>query len=346
MLGAHQDKVDHADAGDIVAFGRLETARTGDTLIVGGDAPEESASYPRAEPMPHLYGLAIHAAKRDDEVKMATALARIHDEDPSIHPEQDSDLHQLVLWGQGDMHLQVSFAKLRDRYGVEVAAEKPRVPYREAIRKPTTQHGRFKRQTGGSGMFGDVQINIKPLPRGTGFQFTNSVTGGNIPKQYIPAVEAGAREYLEQGPLGFPVVDVAVEVFDGKYHDVDSNEMAFKLAARLAMSEGMPSCGPNLLEPIMEVHIHAPNTATSRVQQLVTGRRGQLLGFEAREGWKGWDSVTAHMPQGEIQDLISELRSLSQGVAYYSATFDHLQELSGRAADQVIEDRKAVLEAA
>ena len=296
--------------------------------------------------MPHLYGLAIHAAKRDDEVKMATALQRIHDEDPSIHPEQDSDLHQLILWGQGDMHLQVSFAKLRDRYGVEVASDKPRVPYREAIRKPTTQHGRFKRQTGGSGMFGDVQINIKPLPCGTGFEFTNSVTGGSVPKQYIPAVEAGAREYLAQGPLGFPVVDVAVEVFDGKYHDVDSNEMAFKLAARLAMSEGMPVCGPTLLEPIMEVVIHAPNTATSRVQQLVTGRRGQLLGFEAREGWKGWDSVTAHMPQGEIQDLIGELRSLSQGVAYYSASFDHLQELSGRAADQVVEERKATLETA
>jgi elongation factor G len=346
MLGSHQDKVSQAEAGDIVAFARLESAHTGDTLVVGGQAPGEAASYPRAERLPNLYGLAIHAAKRDDEVKMATALQRIHDEDPSIEPEQDSDLHQLVLWGQGDMHLQVAFSKLRDRYGVEVTSERPRVPYREAIRKPTTQHGRFKRQTGGSGMFGDVQINIKTLPRGTGFEFTNSVTGGNIPKQYIPAVEAGAKEYLQQGPLGFPVVDVAVEVFDGKYHDVDSNEMAFKLAARLAMSEGMPNCGPILLEPIMAVNIHAPNTATSRVQQLVSGRRGQLLGFEAREGWKGWDTVTAHLPQGEILDLISELRSLSQGVAYFSATFDHIQELTGRAADQVIEDRKAVLEAA
>ena len=277
---------------------------------------------------------------------MATALQRIHEEDPSIEPQQDSDLHQLVLWGQGDMHLQVAFAKMRNRYGVEVVSGKPRVPYREAIRKPTTQHGRFKRQTGGSGMFGDVQINIKPLPRGTGFEFTNKVTGGNIPRQYIPAVENGVKEYLVQGPLGFEVVDVAVEVFDGKYHDVDSNEMAFKLAARLAMSEGMPNCGSILLEPIMEVHIHAPNGATSRVQQLVTGRRGQLLGYEAREGWTGWDSVTAHMPQGEIQDLISELRSLTQGVGYFSAKYDHLQELSGRDADLIVEERKGELEAA
>tara|TARA_B100000676_G_C18088707_1_gene857466 strand:- start:4931 stop:6886 length:1956 start_codon:yes stop_codon:yes gene_type:complete len=346
MLGAHQDKVDHADAGDIVAFARLENAHTGDTLVVGGDAPADDSAYPRAEPLPRLYGLAIHAAKRDDEVKMATALQRIHEEDPSIEPEQDSDLHQLVLWGQGDMHLQVAFNKLQNRYGVEVASSRPRVPYREAIRKPTTQHGRFKRQTGGSGMFGDVQINIAPLPRGTGFEFKNAVTGGNIPKQYIPAVEAGAKEYLEQGPLGFPVVDVSVEVFDGKYHDVDSNEMAFKLAAKLAMSDGMPNCGPVLLEPIMEVKIYAPNSATARVQQLVTGRRGQLLGYEAREGWKGWDEVTAHMPQGEIQDLVSELRSLTQGVGYFGATFDHLQELSGRDADLIVEERKGELEAA
>ena len=154
------------------------------------------------------------------------------------------------------------------------------------------------------------------------------------------------KEYLLQGPLGFPVVDIAVEVFDGKYHDVDSNEMAFKLAARVAMSEGMPSCSPVLLEPIMTVRVHAPNSATARVQQLVTGRRGQILGFEAREGWKEWDTVTAHMPQGETLTLISELRSLTQGVGYFDMSFDHLQELTGREADQIVEERKQHLEAA
>lgn len=346
LMGSQQEKTDAAHAGDIVAFGRLEHARTGDTLQKGDSPPDEAAAFARASPLPRLYGLAIHAAKRDDEVKLSTALARIHDEDPSIEAEQDSDLHQLVLWGQGDMHLNVAIAKMANRYGVEVKAQKARVPYREAIRKGITQHGRFKRQTGGSGMFGDVHINIKPLPRGEGFQFHNAVTGGAIPKQYIPAVEAGAREYLQQGPLGFPVVDVAVEVFDGKYHDVDSNEMAFKLAARLAMSEGMPQCSPVLLEPVMMVEIHVPTSATSRAQQVVSGRRGQILGFAAREGWKGWDTVQAHMPQAEILDLVSELRSLSQGVASFEARFDHLQELSGRPAEQVIEERKGELEAA
>ena len=346
MMGGGLEKLAAAAPGDIVALARLDKARTGDTLLAGGAPPGDDARYPRAAPLPRLHGLAIHAARRNDEVKMATALQRIHEEDPSIEPEQDADLRQLVLWGQGDMHLQIAFAKLGQRYGVEVASSRPRVPYREAIRKPTTRHGRFKRQTGGSGMFGDVQINIRPLPRGTGFEFANSVTGGHIPRQYIPAVEAGVKEYLERGPLGFPVVDVAVEVFDGKYHDVDSNEMAFKLAARVAMTEGMPECAPVLLEPIVKVTIETPAGATSRVQQLVTGRRGQLLGFEAREGWKGWDSVTAHMPQGEIRDLIGELRSLTQGVASFTTAFERLQELTGREAERIVEERREELEAA
>ena len=346
MMGAAQEKIAAASAGDVVALARLDKARTGDTLLAGSAPPEDDACYPRAAPLPRLYGLAIHAAKRNDEVKMATALQRIHEEDPSLEPEQDAGLNQLVLWGQGDMHLQIAFARLAQRYGVEIASSRPRVPYREAIRKATTQHGRFKRQTGGSGMFGDVQIDIRPLPRGSDFQFTNAVTGGNIPRQYIPAVEAGVKEYLERGPLGFPVVDVAVKVFDGKYHDVDSNEMAFKLAARVAMSEGMPQCAPVLLEPIVKVTVHAPSAATSRVQQLVTGRRGQLLGFEPREGWKGWDSVTAHMPQGETQDLIGELRSLTQGAGSFTVAFERLQELTGREADRIVQERREQLEAA
>ena len=344
MMGHAQHKIDEAESGDIVALGRLERAATGDTLVVGTAPPD--AELPRAPSLARLYGLAIHATKRQDEVKLSSALQKIRDEDPTLEIQQDGDLNQLVLWGQGDIHLHNAFAKLEHRYGVEVASSRPRVPYREAIRKPITQHGRFKRQTGGSGMFGDVHVNIRPRPRGSGFEFVNAVTGGAIPRQYIPAVEAGVKEYMRRGPLGFPVVDLQVEAFDGKHHDVDSNEMAFKLAARVAMSEGMPQCGPVLLEPIMRVRIHVPNNATARVQQLVTGRRGQLLGFEARSGWKGWDTVSAHMPQSESLDLINELRSLSQGVASFDADFDRLQELTGRHADQVVEQRKEQLEAA
>ena len=228
--------------------------------------------------------------------------------------------------------------KLKNRYGVEVAASRPLVPYKEAIQKSTSQHARFKRQSGGHGQFGDVEVDIKPLPRGSGFNFENTVVGGSVPRQYIPAVEAGVREYLTKGPLGFPVVDVAVTLTDGSYHSVDSSELAFKTAGRLAMNEGMPKCGPVLLEPIHEVKVVAPSDSTARVNALISGRRGQILGFNPREGWEGWDEVTAHLPQSEVHDLIVELRSLSQGVGTYTWKFDHLQELTGRLADQVIEE--------
>ena len=200
-----------------------------------------------------------------------------------------------------------------------------------------SQQSRFKRQTGGHGQFGDVTIDIKPLPHGSGFQFEDNIVGGVIPRQFIPAVEHGVREYLTTGPLGFPVVDVAVRLHDGKHHAVDSSEMAFRTAGRMAMSEGMAKCGPVLLEPIMQIEVLAPAEYTAAINNLISGRRGQILGFDARTDWTGWDQVTARMPQAELHDLIIELRSLTQGVGTYTFHFDHLQELTGRLADQVLE---------
>lgn len=188
-------------------------------------------------------------------------------------------------------------------------------------------------------MFGDVHVDIAPLPRGSGIQFDNKVVGGSVPKQFIPAVEAGVREYAVKGPLGFPVVDFAVVLTDGKYHAVDSNEMSFKLAGREAMNEGMPKCDPVLLEPISKVTISIPNESTNKVLALVSGRRGQILGYVPRDGWAGWDTVQANIPMSEIHDLIIELRSLTLGVGTYRAEFDRLQELTGRLADQVITAR-------
>ncbi len=182
-------------------------------------------------------------------------------------------------------------------------------------------------------------MEIKPLPRGSGFQFTDSITGGVVPKQYIPAVETGVKEFLVRGPLGFPVVDVSVELTDGQFHAVDSSDQAFKTAGSLAMREGMPKCNPVLLEPIYQVTISAPSEFTSKVQRLISGRRGQILGFEPKEDWKGWDDVSAHLPQSETLDLINELRSLSQGVGSFIQEFDRLQELTGREADQVVSER-------
>jgi elongation factor G len=203
-----------------------------------------------------------------------------------------------------------------------------------------SQHARFKRQSGGHGQFGDVEVDIKPLPRGSGFTFTNTVVGGSVPKQYIPAVEAGVQEYLVKGPLGFPVVDVSVTLTDGSYHAVDSSELAFKTAGRMAMNEGMPKCAPVLLEPILEVRITVPTESTAKVNALISGRRGQILGFEALETG-GWDKITVQLPQSEVHDLIVELRSLSMGVGTYAWNFDHLQELTGRLADDVVAAKNA-----
>ncbi|TIS79308.1 MAG: elongation factor G, partial [Mesorhizobium sp.] len=209
---------------------------------------------------------------------------------------------------------------------IPIDGHSPAVPYRETIRKSAQQRGRHKKQSGGHGQFGDVVIEIKPLPRGMGFQFTDTITGGVVPKTYIQSVETGIRDYLKSGPLGFPVVDVAVNLSDGSYHAVDSSDMAFQMAAKLAMKEGMAACSPVLLEPIMKVEIVTPSDATSRIIALIPQRRGQILGYDARPGWPGWDVVEATMPQAEIGDLIIELRSATAGVASYKAVFDHMAE--------------------
>ena len=179
------------------------------------------------------------------------------------------------------------------------------------------------------------------MPRGEGFEFQDVIVGGKVPRQYIPAVEAGVKDYMDSGPLGFPVVDVSVTLTDGKYHPVDSSEMAFKTAGWLAMRDGIPNARPVLLEPIYDVKISAPTQFTSNIQGLISGRRGQILGFDSKEGWNRWDETSAKLPQAELQDLIIELRSLTQGVGTFEYSFDHMQELSGRLADQVVEARKS-----
>ena len=332
MLGHEQEKLPAAGPGEVVGLGRLEETATGDTLSSGTAEP-----LPRAPVLKPVFAQAIQAARREDEVKMSSGLSKIGDEDPSVLVEHTEDTHELVLHGQGDIHLRLAMDRLANKYGVEVTASVPKVPYKEAIRKGIRQHGRHKKQSGGHGQFGDVHLEIQPLPRGSGFQFVDKIVGGAVPRQYIPAVEAGVKEYLACGPLGFPVVDVSVTLYDGQYHAVDSSEIAFKTAARIAMTEGMKQCSPVLLEPILRVEIVAPSEFTAKVNSIVSARRGQILGFDAREGWLGWDAVSAQMPQTEVGDLIIELRSATQGTGNYTAVFDHLQELTGRLADEVVE---------
>lgn len=335
MMGQQLQPLSTVQTGDIIAISRLEGIKTGDTLRVeAGNAL--ASELPKAESLAPVFALAIAPEKRNDEVKISTALVKLLEEDPSLAWEQHGDTHEVILWGQGEIHLQVALDRLRRKYNLPMNTHLPQVPYKETIRRSTASHGRYKHQTGGHGQFGDVYLDIKPVERGQGFQFQEKIVGGVVPRQYIPGVEMGVREYLSHGPLGFPVVDVAVTLTNGSYHSVDSSEQAFKQAARIAMQEGMRQCEPTLLEPILSMEISVPTDFTSKILRLVNGRRGQVLGYEAKVGWSGWDRVLANIPQAEMQDLIVELRSLTMGVGFFQWQFDHLQEVPDKLAEKIL----------
>ncbi len=331
--GSQTAKAASATAGQTVVMGRLEGVATGTTLSTANGPCAQVAGF---KPRPGVYGLALSVADRKDEVKLTAAVHKLHEEDPSLSLIHDHDTGEMVLWGQGEMHLRVAMERLASKFGVVAQSRPRRVAYKETIRKTVQLRGRHKKQSGGHGQYGDIVVEIKPTARGEGFVFSSTITGGVVPKQYIPAVELGVQEWMVKGVLGFPVVDFAVNLSDGSYHDVDSSEMAFKQAARIAMSEGMPQCSPVLLEPVLHVDIHVPSESTARANQIVTGHRGHLLGFDAREGWPGWDTVKAHLPESEITSLIIEIRSATAGVGTFDMRFDHLSELTGRAAEQAI----------
>ncbi|OBQ69891.1 elongation factor G [Mesorhizobium erdmanii] len=333
MLGKDQFKLTAAKAGDTVALGKLDEVKTGQTLTSAKGGTKQLFAF---EPPQPVFAFALRPKERKDEVKMSAAIQRLAEEDPSLSLRHNQDSAETVLSGHGEMHLRVVRERLEGKNQIPVEGHAPAVPYRETIRKPAQQRGRHKKQSGGHGQFGDVVIEIKPLPRGSGFQFTDTITGGVVPKTYIQSVETGIRDYLKTGPLGFPVVDVAVNLSDGSYHAVDSSDMAFQMAAKLAMKEGMAACSPVLLEPVMKVVIVTPSDATSKIIALIPQRRGQILGYDARPDWPGWDVVEATMPQAEIGDLIIELRSATAGVASYRAEFDHMAELTGRLADEAM----------
>jgi len=337
LVGAQQEKVPSAQPGEVVGLTRMEEIATGTVLTPSGKA----APLTQPERPQPVFGLAITSERRQDDVKLTGAIGKLVDEDPTLELEQNADTQEMVLWGQGDIHLQIAIDRLRNRHNLAVNGRRAAVPYKETIRRGSQQHSRFKRQSGGHGQFADVTVEIKPLPRGSGFSFTDSVVGGAIPRNYIPAVEEGVVEALRRGPIGFPVVDAAVTLLTGQFHTVDSSDQAFHTAGRQAIQEALPKCDPTLLEPIDSVEISVPNAFTARVQRLVSGRRGQILGYDAKPDWPGWDVVSAHLPQSELHDLIVELRSLTMGVGSFAHQFDHMQELTGRPAEKVLSSRTA-----
>jgi elongation factor G len=338
LLGQSTEKRGPAAVGETVAFAKLERAKTGDTISAGKQPHSPLA---KVAAYPPVLAIAISAKERKDDVKLGQALHKLAEEDPSITIVHNPETHEVVLWGQGEMHLRVATEHLSDRYGIAIERRTPSVGYRETIRKAITQRGRHKKQSGGHGQYGDVVLEIKPLPRGGGFTFQERITGGVVPRNYIPSVEEGVIDALKHGPLGFPVVDLTVALIDGSYHTVDSSDMAFRTAGRIGISEGLPQCQPVLLEPIHLVEIVCPNEATAKINALMSGRRGQILGFDTREGWDGWDVVRAKMPEAEIGDLIVEIRSATAGAGTFTFKFDHMAELTGRTADQIVAARRA-----
>lgn len=337
LMGATSVKIPRAEEGDTIAFARLEGLATGDRFADGKAAPE-AADLPA--PPPPTQAFAIHVKDRKDEVRLAAALAKLCEEDRALTFVQDAEMGEMKLSGQGEMHLRVTTERLADRFGVTIHTHKPTVAYRETIRDAVTVRGRHKKQSGGHGQFGDVVVEVGPRGRGEGFGFAERVHGGSVPRQYFSSVEAGAKDAMQKGPLGFPVVDIAVTLTDGSYHTVDSSDMAFRAAARIALDEALAKARPVLLEPILSVTIYVPSEGLARASALVSARRGQILGFEAREGWVGWEALRALIPEAEIGDLIVELRSATSGVGAFETKFDHLAELAGKAADQVIAARK------
>ena len=323
--GADLTKMPDAVAGDVVALGRLDGVSTGAAVSANGSAP----ALPFPAPPPPVYALAVHTTDRKDDVKLFGALQKLTEEDATLTVSHDPDTGEIVLRGQGEMHLLTTVEHMAKNFGLTLRTDKPHIAYKETIRASVQEHGRIKRQTGGHGQFADVKIDISPRPRGAGFAFIDKVVGGAVPRNFIPAVGEAAEEAAKKGPFGYPVVDIAVTLLDGGFHAVDSSDMAFKTATQMAMRDGLAKADPVLLEPVDRVTVSVPNEFTARAQRLLTGRRGHILGFAERVGWPGWDNVEALVPEAEMHDLIIELRSHTLGLGTYLRQFDHLAESRG-----------------
>lgn len=329
--GGEPVRVPSAQAGELVALGRLEGAPTG--AVLGLHDPSEKLDFPT--PPEPVFMLAIATKDRKDDVKLSTALHKLIEEDPSLSIVHDQATGETLLRGQGEIHLNVALDRLASNYNLQINVGTPKIAFKETIKREVHQHARLKRQTGGHGQFADVKLEVRPRERGEGFAFTDKIVGGAVPRQYIPAVREASEEAMQKGPFGYPVVDVGVTLVDGTFHTVDSSDMAFRTATRQGIAEALGKAEPVLLEPIDHVTVSVPNQFTPGVQRLLTGRRGQILGYAEREGWPGWDDVEALVPEAELHDFILQLRSDTMGLGSYRSAFDHLAEARGKLAEKV-----------
>ena len=334
MRGQNVEEASDIVAGDIFAATKLAVSRTGDTLCDKGSIVKFA---PIDFPPPTLY-MAVEAKAKGEDEKVGTGLARLRDEDPSFVVERNSEVSQTLLGGQGEIQIGILTAKLKDKFGVDVELIDPKVPYRETIKGTADVQGKHKKQSGGAGQYGDVHIKFAPSQEE--FEFGEELFGGSVPKQYVPAVEKGLRESMQKGPLsGCRVVNIKATLYDGSYHDVDSNEMAFKIAASLAFKKGMEEAKPILLEPIMHVEITVPDEYQGDVMGDMSKRRGRILGSEPQGG--GVTKLIAEAPQAELFKYAINLRSMSQARGSFTMEFERYDEVPANIAQKVVEEYKA-----
>ena len=335
LQGKTQTTVPEIKAGDIGAVAKLKDTRTNDTIAdKGAGIKFAPLTFPEA-----VLSYAIEPKSRGDEDKISTSMHRLEEEDPSIRYGRDPQTHELLLAGQGQLHIEVTVAKLKRRFGVEVNLKPPRIPYRETITAKADAHGRHKKQTGGHGQFGDCKIRMEPLPRGSEFEFVDEIFGGSIPRQFIPAVEKGIQESRQRGYLaGYPVVDFRVVLVDGQYHDVDSNELSFKTAGWLAFKDGMSKARPTLLEPIMNVEVYAPSDYAGDLMGDLNGRRGRIGGMEPRGQMT---AIKAQVPMAEMLTYEQHLTSVTGGRGSYHMEFSHYDEVPSHQQQKIIAASKA-----
>ena len=335
LLGKTQIPVPEIKAGDLCAVAKLKDTLTNDTL---GDKTDSVTFPPLKFPDPVL-AYAIEPKSRGDEDKISTSMHRLEEEDPSIHYSRDPQTKELLLAGQGQLHIEVTVAKLKRRFGVDVNLKPPRIPYRETIKTPTEAHGRHKKQTGGHGQFGDCKIRVEPLPRGTDFEFVDDIFGGSIPRQFIPAVEKGIQDARTRGYLAeYPMVDFRVTVFDGFYHDVDSNELSFKLAGSLAFKNAMTRARPTILESVMDVEVYTPSDYAGDLMGDLNGRRGRIAGMDTRGATT---VIKAQVPMSEMLTYEQHLTSATGGRGSYHMEYSHYDEVPAHLQTKIIAAAKA-----
>jgi elongation factor G len=335
LQGKTQANVPELKAGDLGAVAKLRDTLTNDTL---GDKAD-GVTFPAVTFPEPVLSYAIEPKSRGDEDKISTSMHRLEEEDPSIRYSRDQQTKELLLSGQGQLHIEVTVAKLKRRFGVDVNLKPPRIPYRETIKASTEAHGRHKKQTGGHGQFGDCKIKVEPLPRGADFEFVDDIFGGAIPRQFVPAVEKGIQDARTRGYLaGYPMVDFRVTVFDGSYHDVDSNELSFKLAGSLAFKDAMTRARPTILEPVMNVEVYAPSDFAGDLMGDLNGRRGRIGGMDTRGVMT---IIKAQVPMAEMLTYEQHLTSATGGRGSYHMEYSHYDEVPPQLQTKIIAAAKA-----